>query len=61
MKLSRLLMMALLTLPLNSMANTRETREQVTGNVTIADDIDYVITSATPMPSSTSPTLTTPR
>ena len=48
MKLSRLLMMALLTLPLDSMANTRETREQVTGNVTIADDVDYVITSATP-------------
>ena len=29
-------------------ANTKQTIEQVTANVTIADDVDYVITSATP-------------
>ena len=29
-------------------ANTKQTVEQVTANVTIADDVDYVITSATP-------------
>ena len=48
MKLHTILLAALLTLATGSTANTRQTTEQVSGTVTLTDDVDYVVTSSTP-------------
>lgn len=49
MKKKRLLgTMAVLAASLTAYANTTVTSEQVTGEVTVSDDVDYVITNASP-------------